>query len=68
MFTPRNLRKSTRPNKSGPGKAEKSKSFRFAKQLSDQFIHQSASVLEGRLRRQYNDYCSKADGFKNIRK
>ena len=51
MYTPRNLRKSTRPNKSGPGKAEKSRAFRFAKRWSDKFIHQSASTLE-----ENNDY------------
>ena len=46
MFTPRHMRRGSGTNRSGAGKAEKSRAFRQAKKTCDQFIHQSASRLE----------------------
>jgi hypothetical protein len=54
-FTPRHMRKKFR-KLSGDSGAEKGKAFRRAKQVSDKFIHQPASALEGVLSASYAGY------------
>ncbi len=62
MYTPRHLRRG-KTNKSGPGKAEKSKAFRAAAQWSKKFINQKAeALLNPKLNAQYLEWCSKANG------
>lgn len=57
-FTPRHMRKKFR-KLSGDSGADKGKAFRRAKAISDQFIHQSASTLEGPLNARYTAYKAK---------
>lgn len=67
MYTPRHMRRG-KTNKSGPGKAEKSKAFRGAAMYSKKFIYQSASALENsRLNPAYVEWCNKANRG-NLRK
>lgn len=57
-FTPRHMRKKFR-KLGGDSGAEKGKAFRRAKAVSDKFIHQSASTLEGVMSKGYAEYKAK---------
>ncbi len=54
-FTPRHMRKGAK-NSGGPKEKEKQRAFKRAKNYSDRFIHQSASMLEGPMAQQYEAY------------
>lgn len=67
-FTSRHLRKRYN-NKSGSQDSTKSKAFRRCKLRSDQFIHQSASVLASpALANQYAKYCADTAAGTGFRK
>jgi hypothetical protein len=67
MYTPRHMRRG-KTNKSGPGKAEKSKAFRGAALHSKMFIYQKASALQNsKLNSAYLEWCAKAERG-NLRK
>lgn len=57
-FNPRHLRKKF-VKKSGASGPEKGAAFRRCKQISDKFIHQSASYLESKVGAAYESYCNK---------
>lgn len=61
MYTPRHMRRGY-IQRSGPGKAEKSKAFRGAALLSKRFIFQKASMLlSEKLNPAYIEWCAKVD-------
>lgn len=57
-FTPRHLRKKYR-KLGDDGGTDKARAFRRAKAISDQFIHQSASMLEDKMAKRYEQYKNK---------
>lgn len=67
-FNPRHLR-SKYSNRSGSSDQSKSRAFRRCKQISDRYIHQSASALESpALANGYAQYCAVTGEGKGFRR
>lgn len=61
-YTPKHMRRKRNASRNGSVGPEKTKAFAKAKQLSDRFIHQSASTLaKPSMAADYRAYCDKCD-------